>query len=118
MRMAVVMVVGMIVRMRVIMVVHMLMRGTVLMQVVVHVFALCVHMRVIVVVGMIVIVRGTVGMHVEMSAVAVAMFAVLHGLAVNGCFSCAATAYVTHHYSPYSTSSSLTRISLPPVTCT
>jgi hypothetical protein len=97
-RMAVAVVVGMIMRMRVIMVVHVLMRGTVFMQVVVHVLALCVRVRMVV--AVIMIVRGTVGMHVKMSAVAVAMFAVFHGLAVNGCFSCAATAYITHSFSP------------------
>jgi hypothetical protein len=43
-----------------------------------------------------VIVRGTVGMHVEMSAVTVPMLMMLHGLAVYGRFSCAAAAYITH----------------------
>jgi hypothetical protein len=92
--MAVGMVVGMIVRVSVVMLVHMLMRRTVFMQMVVHMFAQHLFMR------MTMIMRRTIGMHMKMPAMAVAMFAVLHGLAVNGRFSCAATAYITHRFPP------------------
>jgi hypothetical protein len=104
---------SMIVRVSVVMIVSMLMRGTIFMLMVVPMFVLYLRMRV----TMIMVVRRTIGMHMKMPAVTMAVFIVLHGLAVYGRFSRAATAYVTHHYSPYSTSSSLTRISFPPVTC-
>jgi hypothetical protein len=106
------MVVRVFMRVSVVMIVNMLMRRTVFMQVVVHMFAFNLFMRM----AVIMVVRRTIDMHMKMPAVTMAVFVVLHGLAVYGRFSCAATAYITHHYSPYSTSSSLTRISFPPVT--
>ena len=72
----------------VVMIMNMLMRRTVFMQMVVHMFALYRLMRVIV--------RCAVGMHVKMATVLVTVLAVLHRLAVYGCFSCAAAAYITH----------------------
>jgi hypothetical protein len=96
MRVAVGMVVRVIMRVSVVMIVSMLMRGTIFMQMVVPMFVLYLRMRV----TMIMVVRRTIGMHMKMPAVTMAVFALLHGLAVDSCFSCAATAYVTHCFPP------------------
>jgi len=55
-------------------------------------FALYLRMRM----AVIMVVRRTVGMHMEMAAVLVTVLAMLHRLAVYGRFSCAAAAYITH----------------------
>jgi hypothetical protein len=92
-------------------VMRVLVRSAILVAVVMHVRTLTVFVRMLA--AMVVVMRRAVRMHMIMFAMTMR-----DGLAVYRRFAFTATAYVTHLAFSYSTSSSFTRISFPPVTCT